>query len=181
VRIAAMATLHTWLDTMPGEQSEQAAQDLLGTAQSGPTDEERGHAIQAIALAESRFSQSVIAKMAEILQTETCPENRALAAMAVAGCPPEIQKFALEQLESAYAREPELTIRRNIMTQIVRLAGSEALPVLERLDKSAPQLAYDAGDYKTILGQGVADFDEIYRRKAEEDERRGTVIPLESR
>jgi hypothetical protein len=176
VRMAAMAAMHTWLDRSP-EMSADISRRLIENMRGNPHSvQERGHAIQAIALAEAKVPLDVVQALVRQLPYETDSNNRGLMAMAIGNCTPEARPYALGELQAAYGRETDLNARRNLMTYIARLGLRDAIPILAQLDTSAPELSGDAQDYRDLLQGNFENFDEVWDKKYQRDIQRGTVI-----
>ncbi len=176
VRIAAMAAMHTWLDRSPemsGDISRRLMENMRGSPHSV---QERGHAIQAIALAEAKVPLDVVEALVRQLPYETDSNNRGLMAMAIGNCTPEAKPYALAELQGAYAREADPNARRNLMTYIARLGLKDAIPILAQLDTNTPELRGDAQDYRELLQGNPQNFDEVWDKKYQRDIQRGTII-----
>lgn len=175
VRTAAVLTLAAWMNGRPA-LVEPISRDLLETARATPDGEAHILALQAIALLDSGVPEDVLRGMADALRSESDPGVRAITALALGAATGESRAFALRELELAYQRETDLDTRRNLITQMVRVATSEAAPVLERLPSDDPLTTQDIRDYVEILQSGATDPLEIYRTKSLRDDARGTFV-----
>lgn len=176
VRIAAMAAMHAWIDRSP-ELSGDISRRLLENMRGNPHNvQERGHAIQAIALAQAKVPMDVVQALVRQMPYETDSNNRGLMAMAISNCSTEAKPYALGELQAAYGRETDLNARRNLMTYIARLGLKDAIPILAQLDTSAPELSADAQDYRDLLQSDFENFDQVWDQKYQRDIQRGSII-----
>ncbi len=173
VRLNAVYTLGHWAD-LP-DHWDAVSRALVQTIDANDAPHIRGNAIQTIALRGDRISDDVLAAMTDFLENDPTPKNRAIAALAFGDVPESLQPIALKHLQQAFNRETDLSVRRNMMTQIAR-TGDDAIPFLLELKTDHPLLRQDVLDYIRLIESGEVNSDNIYEHKFALDAERDTIV-----
>lgn len=176
VRSVAVLTLAAWMHERP-VLTAQISRELLEVVRTSPADHE-AHvlALQSVALLDRVLPKDVLQGMANALRTEPAADRRAIAALALGAATGDASAFAVRELELAYERETDLDTKRNLITQIVRTARGEAVPILQRLASTDPLIDQDIRDYVEILATGATDPDDVFGKKSRRDAARGTFV-----
>lgn len=174
VRLTAIQVLGQWSNNPA--RSDELSRELVKTIDASDEREVRGYAIQVIALNPEATHPELLGAMAEYMKEDPSAHNRAIAALALGRVTGELRLPALNHLEQAFARETNQNTRRNIMTQIARAGGQDAIAILQRLPIDHPLLAQDVRDYTEILRGGETAPDEVYSQKFARDAERGTIV-----
>jgi hypothetical protein len=147
VKLGAVDTLGTWLRSAP-EMADDISMELIEFIRSAGSDEAvRAHGFQALTMQEERLSGKVLQAIPDLLQKESSPQNRALAATVLGRAGEDEKAFALGQLERAYQKESDTKTRQAIGTQMIRLGKTEALERLKKLSADDPLLVKAWEDY----------------------------------
>lgn len=179
VRLHAIYAIGHWVANNQGA-SKDFSRELIKTIDASDDRIVRGTAIQTIALQAGIHEPDILAAMDEYLVHDPASQNRAIAALALGGVGGELREPAMVLLEQAVGSEPEPEIKRNLITQIARVGGEDAIPALLSLAASDPLLEQDALDYAELLQSGERDFDSVYSLKSARDAERGTIIGASS-
>lgn len=173
VQVVAIDTAAAWMARNPALTGRIGA-DLAEIAMASRHEVVRGHAIQGVANVERPLSPKVMEAMGLLARTDSSPQNRLLAALALGSSPD-----GLELLEKAVVTEPLLDVRRVMLIHVVRAGGGEV--ALRRIAVSDPAVAQDVADYVEILGTDPPDSHAIFEAKFRRDVARGSIpAPLES-
>lgn len=179
VRLKAIYILGRWAASNP-QKWQQLSSELVRTIDASEDELVRGHAIQLIALHTGVHEPEILGAIDEYMRFDPTTQNRGIAALALGGVTGELREPAIALLEEAFGGEPDLDTQRNILTQIARVGGQDAIFVLARLPNAHPVLDQDIRDYLEILQSSDLDFDEIYSLKFALDAERGTVVGASS-
>lgn len=175
IKTGALKTMTTWMGQHP-DLFPQIVDELLTTMKISVEPEIRTQAIEAIADLNRSLPTNILDQVEAYLKTAPRPQDRALAARALASANGESRAWAISALQEAYVQEQDLNTRRSIMTQIVRAATTQSPEILKQLPTGEPLLAQDATDYLEILQSGVTDPEAIRNEKTNRDTRRGTRL-----
>jgi len=175
VRFAAINTMGEWMERNANLR-EQLSADIIGARDASTSPDIRGYAIQTVGLQKNGLPPSMLQPMVHSMQSESVPEIRSLAALAVSHADANLRPQALQHLQQAYHSETDLDAKRHLLTMIMRTGGSEASAVLQGLPANDPLLRQDIADYVNIMARGVTDVNEIYDQKNQLDGKRGTEI-----
>lgn len=176
-RIAAIETLNAWMIKQPDRLTGEISAHLAVIAEVSVDTDVRGHALQALALHRSPLPQAVLHTLAKAAQNDSSLQNRDVAALAL-GAAADSPELALRALTVAFAATGDIDLRRSVLSQIVRVGGSDALPVLHALKLDDPLLQQDVQDYAAILASGESDADVVFEQKIQLDGARGTLVGL---
>jgi hypothetical protein len=173
VRERCVTTMGEWMEKH-GELSGKLCSTLIGVRDASEDAELRRYAIQTIKDSPAGVPAALVDALDASLRTETLAHNRSMAALALAYVEPSAAGVAVQKLQSAYMQEPNLDVKRHIITMIMRAGNVDAVNVLNKLPTPDPQLAQDVRDYAEIVQSGEQDIVKIIGLKLDRDLNRGT-------
>jgi len=177
-RIAAVMVLQSWVQRP--ELQQEVTRELLRTATSENEELVRGLAIQAIAVTDPEPDEEMVQVLGEIADGDVLAPNRSLAALALGHVKGPLAPRAFRALMAAFDDEQDLSTRRTILLEMLRVSGDGAESMLSQLEVGdEPLLAQDRSDYLEIIATGVKGADAIYDIKQLRDVERNTVIGME--
>lgn len=177
-RVAAVMVLQSWLQRP--ELQREVSLELLRTATSRNEELVRGLAIQAIAVSDPEPQGEMVQVLGEIAADDPSAPNRSLAALALGHVKGPLAPRALRALMVAFNNEQDLSTRRTMLLEMLRVSGDRAESMLSRLAVGGePLLVQDRQDYLEIMAAGVKGADAIYDIKQLRDVERNTVIGME--
>lgn len=178
-RVAAVMVLQSWVQRP--ELQQEVTRELLRTATSENDELVRGLAIQAIAVTDPEPEEEMVQVLAEIADGDASAPNRSLAALALGHVKGPLAPRALRALMVAFDNEQDLSTRRTMLLEMLRVSGDRAESMLTNLEVGdEPLLVQDRQDYLEIMATGVKGADAIYDIKQLRDVERNTLIGMET-
>ncbi|MBI5381890.1 MAG: hypothetical protein HZA31_08320 [Opitutae bacterium] len=154
VRHAGLGTMAVWLAGQP-DFREQIIQGLIDIIQAPAPREIRADALMILLAHSPQLTAPVTASIDSFLQDKPTAEDRLLVALGVGRKNESARDYALGLLKTAFEEEGRVDMRRNIVTEMVRLGHAQAVPWLERLPAGNPIVAADIQDYVALLKAGT--------------------------
>ena len=157
VRAGAIDALGKWMI-----QSKDAAMQgnvalQLATAINAPGADEklRGHAFTYLANQSAQLSADVLQTMPNLLQQQSNPEIRELAATVLGKASDDAKDYAMKQLEEGLAQETNPDAKRVVASQIVRLGKNDGLARVRQIAANDPDLVQQMEGYLEMIKQSA--------------------------
>src|SRR5262249_28744605 len=144
IRVAAAGAIGTAIERDPSRGAD-LDRALVTIASSDPDPAVRNAALWSIK--GSRADAATIGELVRILGDGADAAPRQAAAEALSDVGPEHKQGVVAALVAALARETDPEVRKAELLAVVRAGRQDALPALEAVERSHPDLATHARDY----------------------------------